>query len=271
MGIKKLIFSNLFVFLIFSSTFATGSEKGGAMSDHNKLSVDFLSQERIFFGHQSVGENILSGIEKVSPEFKNHIYDMKNLSIKDYSKFGLFHSRVGNNNDPKSKISEFDRIIRERFKGKLDVAFIKLCYVDFNKNTNLEELFSFYKRTMTQLRQDYPDVKFVHFTIPLIRNSETWKTKIKKIIGFGDLWEYGNNVIRNKYSRMIHDEYGGKEPVFDIAKFESTTADGQRVSFLLDGETYYALADELTSDGGHLNDQGRRLVATELLNHLSSL
>lgn len=234
-------------------------------------SESLLKDKIIFFGHQSVGENIINGMKLINPNFEQGIHDIKENPDIRLNEPGFFHAKVGKNNDPKSKIAEFDRIIRNSFQGRVDIAFVKLCYVDFNKNTDMEDLFIYYKTTMDKLRHDYPDIKFVHLTVPLTRNNENWKTKIKKITGLGDLWEYGNNVLRNKYSKMILNEFSGKEPVFDIAQLESTRSDGTRVSFELHGQTYDALAPELTSDGGHLNDQGSRLIATELLNYMSTL
>jgi len=271
MGNIKIIFQIIFVCLIFSSTSAIGSEKGESMFDLNKDSVGFLLHERIFFGHQSVGENILNGIEMVAPNFKDHTYDMKNLSINDYSKSGLFHSRIGNNHDPKSKIAEFDRIVRERFNGKLDIAFVKLCFVDINRDSDIVAIFDYYKKTLQDLEETYPNIKFVHFTLPLRTNAETWKTKLKKLLGRGNLWEYADNIKRNQYSQLLLDEYQGKEPVFDLSKIESTDLDGKRVTFTVNGQTYYALADELSTDGGHLNEQGSRIVASNLLEFLFEL
>ncbi len=97
------------------------------------------------------------------------------------------------------------------------------------------------------------------------------KTWIKKIIGKKDIWEYDDNIKRNQYNQLLKEYYEGKEPVFDLAKIESTYPDGKRCTFEKDGKTYYSLVSEYTSDGGHLNEKGRKIVAEKLLVFLANL
>jgi hypothetical protein len=59
--------------------------------------------------------------------------------------------------------------------------------------------------------------------------------------------------------------------IIDIAKIESTYPDGTRCSFSIDGKTYYSMAPEYTSDGGHLYEIGRKKVAEQLLIFLANL
>ncbi len=70
---------------------------------------------------------------------------------------------------------------------------------------------------------------------------------------------------------MLIKQYEGKEPIFDIAKIESTFPDGTRSSFTKDGKTYYSMVPEYTYDGGHLNETGRKKVAEQLLILLAQL
>ena len=56
-----------------------------------------------------------------------------------------------------------------------------------------------------------------------------------------------------------------KEPVYDLARMESTFADGKRSSFTKDGKTYHSLVPDYTRDGGHLNETGREIAAEQLL------
>jgi hypothetical protein len=99
----------------------------------------------------------------------------------------------------------------------------------------------------------------------------SWKTWIKKITGKKEIWEYDDNIQKNKYNNMIRNEYKGKEPLFDIAEIESTRPDGTRAVFTKSGNNYYNLAEVYTYDEGHLNDLGRKVVADKLLLLVSSL
>ena len=72
----------------------------------------------------------------------------------------------------------------------------------------------------------------------------------------------GNEEDAEKVFGIILPE---KEPVYDLAKMESTFADGKRSSFTKDGKTYHSLVPDYTRDGGHLNETGREIAAEQLL------
>ena len=237
-----------------------------------------LAQKKIYFGHQSVGFNIVDGIKdlmKENPQIKLNI-----VETADQSDFGagLFaHSKVGKNTDPGSKIDAFSNILNKGIGKKADIAFFKFCYVDVRTETEVRNVFSDYKNIMSKLMNAYPDTKFVHLTVPLtteptvlkglIRNA---KNAIKKIIGRPGYYPR-NNQKRSLLNEMLIQEYYGKAPIFDLAKIESTFPNGTRCSFTKDEKTYYSLVPEYTNDGGHLNETGRKKVAEQLLILLAKL
>ena len=124
---------------------------------------------------------------------------------------------------------------------------------------------------MTQLKKRFQDMIIIHFTVPLKVTKTTWKTWIKKILRKEEIWEYDDNIKRNEYNKMLLKKYKGKEPVFDIARIQSTLPDGTRSSFTKGGRTYYSMAPEYSYDGGHLNEKGRKIVAEQLLIFLANL
>jgi lysophospholipase L1-like esterase len=56
-----------------------------------------------------------------------------------------------------------------------------------------------------------------------------------------------------------------------MAAVESTYPDGRPCTFRVAGRTYESLVPEYTTDGGHLNERGRRAVAAQLLVFLAGL
>jgi hypothetical protein len=248
-----------------------GESETGKMPAISKASIDKVFQKKIYFGHQSVGNNILGGVLSVAQDQANNIINIQDVETINESGPAFFHSRAGRNRDPKSKIDDFRQTIGKRFSGNLDVAFLKFCYVDITKDSDLEEIFRYYKKSLDELKKEFPDITFVHLTVPLKTNNASWKTTVKKWMGKSDLWEYADNIQRNRFNEMILKEYQGKEPVFDLAAVESTRPDGRRETFTFKGETYFALAKEYTSDGGHLNDLGSRKVAAALLESLAEI
>ena len=234
-------------------------------------SWEHLSQKKIYFGHQSVGNNIIDGIRdlmKENPQIKFNIVETANES--DFNVGVFAHSRVGKNVDPKSKIDEFVSFIDKGIGKEADFAALKFCYVDIAAGTNANNVFNDYSDSILQLKKKHPDTTIIHFTVPLTTTKTTWKTWIKKLIG-KKTWEYDDNIKRNEYNEMLLKKYEGKEPVLDIAKIESTFPDGTRFSFTKDGKTYYSMVPEYTYDGGHLNEVGRKKVAEQLLILLANL
>ena len=236
-----------------------------------------LSTKKIYFGHQSVGFNIINGISSLMKENANIQLNIVEVTEKtpscDKGCFG--HFRVGKNMDPNSKIESFKHFVENGPGKSADIAFFKFCYVDIHSQTDLTKLFDDYKTVMTELKNKFPDIKFIHVTTPLTSEPTGYKviikkikTVIKKILGKPEI---SDNSVKQVFNEMLRTEYIGKEPVFDLAKIESTNAAGNGVFYKKNGKTIYSLAPEYTNDGGHLNENGQKIVAEQLLLFLVNL
>jgi hypothetical protein len=231
-----------------------------------------LSEKKIFFGHQSVGFNIIEGLEDIMKE--NHQIRLNIVKIDTPADFNapLFaHAWIGENTDPQSKIDAFTNFMEKAIGDKADIAFFKFCYVDVTAGTDINKVFDDYKKAASRLKKRYAKTTLIHVTVPLTSKPpgvKGWikKTKklVKKIVG-RPVFDYYDNIKRSQFNEMLREEYDGKEPVFDLAKIESTFPDGRRASFTKDGEIYYSLVTDYTYDGGHLNELGRKMIAEQLL------
>ncbi len=231
-----------------------------------------VSGMKVYFGHQSVGNNILSGIEQLNASGGTRpVQIAEGTDIGQFSGGILLHSQLGINGDPLSKLREFQAMLNQGIGAAADIAILKFCYLDFDSTTDAEAVFSVYKQTMLELQADYENLTIVHSTVPLQINPEGFKTRIKKLLGKTDLWEYQANIKRTEFNRMLLAEFSGKEPVFDIAEVESTTPGGARITFEFGGTEYYALAPEYTNDGSHLNAPGQRRAAERFVEVLASV
>ncbi len=231
-----------------------------------------LSQMKIYFGHQSVGNNIIKGLEDIlteNPQIKLNIVETNNPA--DFSAPIFAHSGVGKNMEPQSKIDAFADFMEKGIGGRADIAFFKLCFADIIGTTDVNKVFNAYKNTMSHLKRQYPKTTFVHVTVPLLSIQKTFKTRIKRMMGKRDEWGYDGNIKRNDFNELLRKEYEGKEPVFDLAKIESTLKDGSNLIIKEDGKSFQTLAPEYTHDGGHLNETGRKIVAQSLLVFLTEL
>jgi hypothetical protein len=226
-----------------------------------------LAGKKIFFGHQSVGYNIVEGLEQIEkqvPGIKLTIAEIKRASDLNGAEFA--HAAIGENEDPHSKMQAFADYVEKGIGAKADIAFFKFCYIDINADSDIDTMFNEYRETMGQLKKKYPRLLFIHATVPLKESKTSVRSLIKTALGKED-----QNIKRNRYNDMLRKEYGGKEPLFDIARAESTRPDGTRSSFTKNGTTYYSLATEYSDDGGHLNEAGQLAVAQELLILLAQL
>ena len=253
---------------------STGKMELSTIEDVQASAWAELKEKKIYFGHQSVGNNIIDGIKdwgRQKPQVKLRI-----ISLQDSYKLnspGLYQANIGKNEDPRSKINAFVADMRQGIGNSADIAFFKFCFVDITAKTNIEEVFNHYSKTMEKLQDKYPKVTFVHFTVPLLRrNKPTFKSYIKKLIAKGDgFFDDSHNIARSKYNQLLREKYMGKEPLFDLAMVESTYQDGSRCTFSANGHTYYALVPEYTKDGGHLNELGQKVAAEQLLIFLAGL
>ena len=224
-----------------------------------------MADQKLYFGHQSVGYNILNGIETIvknNPQIRLGIKET--YDPDEFEKGTISHSRIGYNSDPVSKLDMFYFIAKSGGAEKADIMFFKFCYVDFDRNTDVNDLFQKYRTTFQKLKTKYPETKFIHLTAPLKTIQDGPRAWVKNLIGrtLGGTIE---NAKRNDFNEMIRKTYSAKEPVFDIAAIESTYPDGRRATFEMEGKTYYHLVPAYTNDGGHLNENGRKIVAEQLL------
>jgi hypothetical protein len=236
-----------------------------SIKDVPEVALKELSAKKIYFGHQSVGNNILNGVAKLTarealPPMR--IVESDSPAVFDQAVWA--HSPIGENGDPFSKINAFKEKMHNGIGDKADMAFMKFCFWDIRSFTDIDKVFATYKETIDGLKREFPKVTFVHFTVPLVSHSTSVGTKVRRMlgrkIGFDE-----DNIKRNEFNTLILNEYAGKEPVVDIAQYESTLPDGTRTAFTKGTGRYYHLASEYTDDGGHLNQEARVRAAEQVL------
>ena len=127
-----------------------------------------LARARIYFGHQSVGANVMQGVEELlaaNPAIP--------LVVEPYAGAGpvtpgaIAHGGVGRNLDYISKIDAFAELIDGELAGRVDIAFFKFCYVDITPDTDVGQVFRRYTETLAELAARHPEITFMHSTAPL--------------------------------------------------------------------------------------------------------
>lgn len=230
---------------------------------------NWLANQKIFFGHQSVGRNIMSGLNAILAEHGELALTITNNdSLTQVASAGFVEANVGRNGDPASKRAAFERAIANMGEGQR-IAMLKYCYADITPDTDVRTMFRDYEAHMTELKAQNPELVIVHFTLPLRTSTSTWKDHVKRLIGRTP--PITLSARRNEFNRLLLERYSGNEPVFDLARIESTRADGTRSTVRYFGDDVYILSPEWTDDGGHLNDAAQRRVAEQLLVFLARL
>lgn len=221
-----------------------------------------FAQERVYFGHQSVGWNIVGGLEELYAGGDAAPLVRETTEPIDAAAF-LAHSGVGVNGDPLSKLDEFTAVIDGPLGDRLDVAVLKFCYIDVTAATDAQALFDAYSARIAELEARHPDIAFVYTTVPLTTD-RSWKANIKAFLGRDDQAGPADNVVRQQYNTLVRERYAGTGRLFDIAAVQATMTERPTLRGA-DGAEYYVLNRALASDNGHLNTTGSLAAASEFV------
>jgi len=220
--------------------------------------IDALKLRKVYFGHKSVGGNIVAGIKRISSVVVRTAYNQPDqndqslrTTIEQLSGGPAFVEHdIGSDGLPLNKIASFERFMNDIIRDKVEITFFKFCYMDLDARTDVNVLFDAYKAAMDRLQARFPTVIFAHFTVPLYAHRASF-----------------DNRVREQFSDRLRETYKGN--VFDIAVIESVDSKGA-TSISWDGVTR-AMADEWTDDGGHLNEAGQNHIAGALIAFLAQL
>ncbi len=218
---------------------------GGGVDDETTLTnLAELKTRSIYLGHQSVGANIMQGVD----DYLAQLPSADRLGRGGLASAGAGHwvdDYIGANGDPLGKISAFQAKVLAHCAA-LDVAMMKFCWADtpyFSGHT-AQSLLDAYVDMVEAIEDGCPGVTLVHATMPLMTS---------------------DNASREAYNNLLRTRYGSA--VFDIAKEESTLSNGTRST----SGGVPVLYSGYASDSGHLNATGRAWVAAKLIAKLAAL
>ena len=246
---------------------STQSNVASAITTANLTAV---ARTRVFFGYQSVGMNVLDAVPAVYADHGVSAPPVEQGRAEPGPDGGFIAYKSideGVIDAGKTALGDFDRAMRAGMGRQVDVALMNLCWGDVFSDTDVDALFARYRDTMAALERDFPNVTFIHVTVPLITEPGLFtelKTWVKTLIGRRDVRGQPANVVRERLNALIRGEYAGRH-LFDLAAIESTKPDGTRVSGLYDNQGYFALYDGYASDMTSLNAVGAKIAATAFL------
>jgi hypothetical protein len=229
-----------------------------------------VARTRMFFGYQSVGMNVLDAVPAVYADHGVSAPPVEQGRAEPGPDGGFIAYKSideGVVDAGKTALRDFDRAMRAGMGRQVDVALMNLCWGDVFSDTDVDALFARYRDTMAALERDFPNVTFIHVTVPLTTEPGLFtelKTWVKTHIGRRDVFGQRANVLRERLNALIRGEYAGRH-LFDLAAIESTKPDGTRVSGHYDNQGYFALYDGYASDVASLNAVGAKIAATAFL------
>jgi hypothetical protein len=245
-----------------TATITVTASGGGGTVVGLDAQMAVLAQRSVFFEHASVGSNVEDGLDGLRDLVSGPRPTIR-PAVNGTVEAGAIAAALGPgqffgnwfpslNWLPLSKITKFDSLIRGGVGAKAEIAMMKFCFVDLptgDSSATATAIFNAYKTMMDGLKAAYPNVKFVHWTMPLTTDGSS------------------SNGPREAYNNLIRSTYGGREPVMDLALVESTRPDGTRE--MVGGVA--SMYPSYTDDGGHLNSTGCDKVARALVALLANL
>ncbi len=213
-----------------------------------------VASRRIVFGRQSVGRNILGGASALAAAAG---VDLPVTETREGTVApGIAHFAVGANGDPLGKVRDFASVMDAGVADHTDIALLKLCYIDFSGTADPAVVAAAYCDTLVSLQRRHPGALFAAVTAPLTTVQSGPKVLVKKLLGRAPDG-LAENARREAFNTVLRERFGPAGRLFDVAAIE-----GGGVS---------SLNPALSSDGGHLNDAGARLVAERFIAFLAGL
>lgn len=241
--------------MLLAAATAGAQAQSAGVDARLRADLERVAQQRIFFGHQSVGENVLDGLQRLAGG--------AGVTLRIADKL------IGENRYPLRKLEDFERALGAQPAG-VQVALMKFCYLDIDARTDVPALFELYRGTVEALKKKHPGTTFVHVTAPLTEVQGGLKGLAKRLLGRAP---YGllENQRREQYNALLRQAYGSREPLFDLARVESTAPDGMVATADWQGKAVPRLAEANTDDGHHLNSAARLRAARELVSVIASI
>jgi hypothetical protein len=244
------------------------SVSNGASAGVGPAKWSGIGARTVYFAHQSVGADIVAGVESLKRDHSLPLRIVRATDPSTISDPAFVHFFVGQKRDYASKNAALLRLLEAPTRAHQPVVVFKYCHGDIKSPDDGNAMFEAYHDTVDTIQFEHPDVTVVHSTIPLALVAENAvKSGARLFLGLHSERELA--VARHRYNELLRTEFGGTEPIFDIAKLQATRQDGTIERFAFGGAFIETLAADNTSDGCSLSACAQTVAAAELLEVLS--
>ena len=228
-----------------------------------------IAQRMVYFGHQSVGSDVCAGIQELATDYALPLTVVQTREPQSVTGPAFVSFLAGRHRDYASKNAAILRLLESSTRARNPLVLLKYCYGDISSPREYTIVFDAYRDTVDTIQFEHPDVALVHTTIPLTTVEGGFKARTKRYLGRTTRRDVA--VARHRYNELLRAEFGGFEPIFDLAQIQATTPDGTVSGFTSDGHRIETLAVENTNSGTDLSARCRRVAAEALLDVLATV
>ncbi|MCL1853262.1 MAG: hypothetical protein FWF88_09585 [Peptococcaceae bacterium] len=228
---------------------------------HNPEVVQAIAESNWFFAHASLGGNMLDGmmlLHKENPQLYPLVVQKVGSSgnLPGQASPGTIYAANRRDSDQGTKRELFTSYMEKGWGRQVTAVMNKLSYTDrenidakleWDENIQKTQLLAeYYRYTMAIAQEANPDLKVVSITMPLTTN------------------ELSANFMRYAFNQELRRICQDKEMLlFDIADVESHFPDGTVSGDVHKPSGIWSeqLVALYTTDGGHMNNDGKRRLA----------
>lgn len=213
--------------------------------------------KRTVFGHQSVGWQVLQGVEMWANEFGQPdptFPDYESGSLPGSGGF-LAHFYAGTNGDVFTKTAEFLSHLQNGLASQVDIIVMKFCYADLRSGSGYtpQQMFDEYKLWVDTVESTYPALTVIYATTAIV---------------MGENSDGANNGLRQTYNDLVRAEYAASGRLWDVADIQSTDPSGNKVLY---GGIESLYSGYASPDQRHIYGLGRTTVSAPLLQIIAGL
>jgi hypothetical protein len=230
-----------------------------------------IAARRVLLAHASLGQAMAAGVQHFVDTMDGvGVRVMRGVPPSDDRMAAIIALDHAAGTDARNQAAAFADAVTATLGSSGGIALFGYTASDVTETTDVDALFAAFRAATRDIEWLSPRVQFVPMTIPLTCSGEPTITRLVTR-SLGRDVDFERNRRRNRFNRLLIDDFAGSNPVFDLARLQSTRPDGTR-AFEFDGhELVYSLASEYTNADGGLNDAAQRMLAEQLLVFLAGM
>lgn len=213
--------------------------------------------KRTVFGHQSVGWQVLQGVEMWADELgaPDPIFpDYEGAGLPESGGF-LGHFYCGTNGNSFTKTAEFLSHLQNGLASQVDIVVMKFCYADLRSGSGYtpQQMFDDYKAWVDAVESQFPQLTVIYATEAIVMGQNS---------------DGVNNGLRQTFNNLVRAEYGASGRLWDVADIQSTDPSSNKVLY---GGVESLYSGYASPDQRHIYGLGRTTVSAPLLQIIADL